>query len=505
MRLRGWKRGFAMALTLIIVALVAIVTFTSVNVSTLDQRSSTQDIIAAQAGYAARAGISQTQKTVGRPIKNTLWGGTEAGGNPDAPFPSTPEVDLGDGIGYSVRVRYDGSSNWKITSRGYYRGATRTLVAFAQAVPFAKYAYFTDRDVSTSGSEIWFTTDNVITGPAHTNGHFRFAGQPQWASSVTTSNLSDPRYNLNNNTYNQSGIQDDPSKFYQHYSSYNNDFPRAAPQSTDFSFSGGHEEIPMPQTSADISQAASNEGHAYTSNSHNYNSNSEYQIAVDEANTSGRVTAVQRKSGGSFNNVSETSAPPVYKLEFTDDGQAQLYKKRVGSSTTWDAEGSPISTEPSATIHVDGFLLMKGTVRGRVTVGATQDIHNIDNLVYADTTRDVLGVVADKNFIVQSNKNQNRNRNIHASIMTLNGSFTVDEYNSGGFRGDLYVLGGIIQYRRGPVGTFRYSNGVPTPSTGYEKNYVFDQKLRSKPPLHFPTTGEVEMRAMIDQGAPGGL
>ena len=50
---------------------------------------------------------------------------------------------------------------------------------------FARYAYFTNRDSTTSG-QIWFTGDTMIDGPTHTNGNFAFYQDPWFGGRVTS-------------------------------------------------------------------------------------------------------------------------------------------------------------------------------------------------------------------------------------------------------------------------------------------------------------------------------
>lgn len=50
---------------------------------------------------------------------------------------------------------------------------------------FSHYAYFTNRDSSTS-SQIWFTENTMIDGPVHTNGHFAFYQDPWFGGRVTS-------------------------------------------------------------------------------------------------------------------------------------------------------------------------------------------------------------------------------------------------------------------------------------------------------------------------------
>jgi len=73
------------------------------------------------------------------------------------------------------------------------------------------------------------------------------------------------------------------------------------------------------------------------------------------------------------------------------------------------------------------------------------------------------------------------NMSIDAAILALNHSFTVDNYYCGNPLGTLTVNGTIAQKFRGPVGT----GGGGSISTGYLKDYQYDDRLRLREPPHF--------------------
>jgi hypothetical protein len=58
-------------------------------------------------------------------------------------------------------------------------------------------------------------------------------------------------------------------------------------------------------------------------------------------------------------------------------------------------------------------------------------------------------------------------------------------------KGSLHLLGGVIQKKRGPVGTFSGTSLV----TGYNKDYKYDRRLADNPPPFFPTTGEYDLKS----------
>ena len=74
-----------------------------------------------------------------------------------------------------------------------------------------------------------------------------------------------------------------------------------------------------------------------------------------------------------------------------------------------------------------------------------------------------------------------RNISIEAAILALNHSFTVDSYFCGSPLGTLTVRGTIAQKLRGPVG--RGSGATIT--SGYVKDYEYDDRLRLREPPHF--------------------
>jgi hypothetical protein len=68
---------------------------------------------------------------------------------------------------------------------------------------------------------------------------------------------------------------------------------------------------------------------------------------------------------------------------------------------------------------------------------------------------------------------------IDAAILALNYSFIVDNWYCGAALGTISVTGAIAQKYRGIVGTFGSS------TTGYLKNYVYDDRLKYREPPHF--------------------
>lgn len=334
---------------------------------------------------------------------------------------------------------------WKVTARGRIYDSSRELVVWVEQESFAKYAFFSDSEKRPDGTIIWMLARDSITGPCHTNGYYSISGIPRFSSTVTSANTSDSYYNANYRRYSQGGhYYYDPSYFYHYaggYSGYNPDKPMALLGSRSFSFQGGQPRIALP---TDAGRVASQANYTFNSN-----------VAVT----------------------------------FNQDGTMTV---NDGASNT------TISTQ-EATIQVNGNADVQGTLAGRTTIGCTGDMNIVSDIVYKDKTQDVLGLIAQGTIYIKTNPNIQRDLEIDAALMALNSSVIVQDYDEGIPRGTLRLFGGIIQRYRGAVGTFNtISNQV---STGYSKEYVYDQKLLNKPPLNFPITGELKIKAWQDRGA----
>lgn len=173
----------------------------------------------------------------------------------------------------------------------------------------------------------------------------------------------------------------------------------------------------------------------------------------------------------------------------------------------------PLNPNFKGVIYVAGKVAVSGTVRGRVTLAAADDIIIVDNVKQATDPSvgicdDILGFVAGSDIIVADNMLNapvntsgsnwktmrpvgNQDEYIHAVVLALN-IFTVENYNSGPTnvedcgttnwgRGCMQLTGGIIQRTRGAVGT--------TAGTGNLKRYSYNQCAFTDPPPYFPTTG----------------
>jgi hypothetical protein len=140
---------------------------------------------------------------------------------------------------------------------------------------------------------------------------------------------------------------------------------------------------------------------------------------------------------------------------------------------------------------------VEGTYNKSLTIGSADDIVVWPTGITRTSTQSVLGLIANDFVRVRHFGNCSKDvdlttqpaeqtgaLNITAAILTLNRSFTFDNYTCGAKLGNLNVTGSIAQKWRGTVGT------SGSPGTGYIKNYVYDYNLKALAPPHFlaPTT-----------------
>jgi type II secretory pathway pseudopilin PulG len=134
-----------------------------------------------------------------------------------------------------------------------------------------------------------------------------------------------------------------------------------------------------------------------------------------------------------------------------------------------------------------GNAYVKGTYTGQLTVAAQNDVI-IDGSLTRTNQTGLLGLIAN-NFIRLyhpcsggSNKAGSlTSPDIDAAMLAIEHSIIVDHYNCGSPLGTISVEGALAQKFRGPVGTGTASS----PSTGYLKNYVYDNRLHFQEPPSF--------------------
>lgn len=270
----------------------------------------------------------------------------------------------------------------------------------------------------TEPSHIYFFDDDVLTGPVHTNGTLRIAGSPLFEGFVSSPNA------------------------WQGHSSYNND-----PQfEGGFNFSSPVIDMPGPD---------------------------ELSYLRDEGIANG-LTFNER----------------IF-VEFKDNGTVDI--SGVSGSDSNPTFGEPQNYNLNAIngiISSSRKVYTKGTLKGSVTLHSSDEVEIMGDLTYSthpsnQNSTDLLGIVSEGDVKIDRYAHEDsgtQDLEIHASIMTLDRSFEVEDYSSGDPRGELTLIGGLQQKERGAVGTFN-GGGV---QSGFSKSYSYDERLSKMIPPFYP-------------------
>ncbi len=174
---------------------------------------------------------------------------------------------------------------------------------------------------------------------------------------------------------------------------------------------------------------------------------------------------------------------------------------RKNHHTVYDIQNATANvSDLNGVIYVTDDVRLKGTLKGRLSVFATGNIFIVDDIRYSrakpngepeENCTDMLGIISTKNVIVADTPPNRDNVVIDGAILALGNSFYVQNYRNGSPRGNLTIWGSLSQVVRGPVGTFSWDGST----TGYHKDYHYDQRLESQIPPYYPTTGVYDVTA----------
>jgi Tfp pilus assembly protein PilX len=364
------------------------------------------------------------------------------------------------GSGASASLLDSATGTLQIRSTGQAGGYRRSVVATLRRSGFLDYLYFTDYETqdpqvtgssatcnvyrragrSSSCSSIVFASDDAVNGPFHTNDDILVCGTPDFGRTTADQiEVSAPPLGY------ATGCGGTPSPNIKGTWKANADI------------------LTMPASNSQLASVAPT-GHLYTGTTQiTLHNGSTYDVTNNGTTVNGKawpsngVIYVQNGTGSSC--APAHSAPQTYN-------------------------------EPSCT----GNVYVKGDYNKSITIGAANDI-----IVNGDFKRQaganaLAGLIA--NFFVRiyhpvttSGCNDAASGpfgsaigsvQIDAAILSVGHSFIVDNYNCGSPRGTLTVNGAIAQTYRGPVGT-----GGATISTGYVKNYNYDDRFRVANPPYF--------------------
>ena len=159
------------------------------------------------------------------------------------------------------------------------------------------------------------------------------------------------------------------------------------------------------------------------------------------------------------------------------------------------SEDPPLTSTVSAPAYGcrNGDLYTSGTLNGHLTMASQNYIYVVGDLLYSNNQQDLLGLVAQNAVWIWNPMKSisastpsgtallGQNRTIYGAILSVAHTFQVQNYQIGGARGTLKVVGSIAQNFRGTVGQG---------SNGFLKDYGYDTRLTytSPPKFLMPTS-----------------
>jgi hypothetical protein len=325
---------------------------------------------------------------------------------------------------------------------------------------------------------ISFVTGDTINGPLHTNDTISVNGNPRFNGKATTAYTGQMSCSAVTGFtwrwYGLSGCSDRPV--------FQSGDPEVVPI------------LPLPTTNtaikAETDRSAGKTGCLY---------NGPTRIVLN-ANGTMTVTSPFTTSSAYAACVGTNVALPANGV---------VYVQNVPSSQSASCSGSqnrlgyPIANDVTSYGCRDGDAFVSGTLKGRLTIAAENNIIIVANTTYATTgaaSTDMLGLVANQfvkiyHPVNSSGNNLSDSRNptntftnpqIHAAVLALGHSFIVQNYDEGTQLGTISLTGVIAQKWRGSVGT---SGG-----TGYLKGYGYDSRMQSASPPYVQEITETDYR-----------
>jgi hypothetical protein len=438
------------------------------------------------------------------------------------------EQALGDGT-YTVTIEPNSDNvdnhqkRFTITAVGAAFEETQTVRVALREQSFGRYAYFTDSEVSSiSGNPIWFKAGEIIDGPAHSNnttGYYKEGSA--WVTAPTYFHI-----NYNGST---APIFLDEVTCSADSIIYNPGTPTTDTDwrkifldgATGFKLSTGRIELPDNNTVqrdaawGDTSGFPGDDG-VYVPNTGStvkggiyIRGDSELQFQVDGSgnqqilvkqgsetttitqNRTAGVTQVVKPDGSGFNYDGFTNGV-IYSTGHINSLKGTIADNEVSGGTINRRNAWTVAT--NATAGKD--IRITGHLEYQTPPDKTKPYSDEANLKAG-----TLGIVSEDVTIDDAAPSDLK---LHAVVLaggktTTNGTFSAEWWagdgdtsygETGDLRGTLNLIGGLIQKKRGPVGTFNSSNGQQL--SGYSKNYKYDPRMANNPPPFFPTTGRFD-------------
>ncbi len=425
-----------------------------------------------------------------------------------------------------------------LTSTGLVGDQTRTVQVRIRPESFFDFIYFTDYEVvdpaivggtncdrrwgasparSTNCFNLRFISADELFGPVHSNDAIQIEGSPTFHGPVTTSfNESVGGYYQfqgSHNTFTPSRVVEPTANNHR----FARDFDPAWDETKTF-----------PPTNTGMLGDAQNHGCVYHGPTYIHLQGDAMTVRspLSGNGPSDSPATTTECAGGAVSNLEGFQGgieiPPI------------IYVNEAGTCGSFSSSNHPLGLDRNEETRSGlryncryGDVFVWGELDTQLTIAAHNDINVIWDLTYQDGEwqdgTNILGLVADNFVQVRQPRNNADNGNrpvarhapfpsnqpagashgdlfrdptIHGAILSLERSFRVQNHDRISPLGDLIVRGSIAQKYRGPVGT----GSATTPSTGFVKDYRYDERLRYVSPPFFldPVESRFVVRAWAE-------
>jgi type II secretory pathway pseudopilin PulG len=541
MRGRGGEEGFTMIMTVIGVSLIALLVAVALTAVRGDAHLTTRDLDRKQAYEAAKAGIDEYAYNlhtntgywsecdeVPAPHAVNQQGSTAnfrpLPGNPRATYavellPATGQTEcnpdtLSTATASMIEALDPMKGTFRIRSNGFAGETQVAITATFKPASFLDYVYFTQLETSdpvTYGveelikaaerqctktirdgrytSRLKNLQGNTITGPGYSNGKYcdtiSFIGGDNIKGPMHTNDafVICEKPKLGRGPSDPIEVSSPPKGWYATYDSTLNNSSNCKSSEPEFlgTFQTKSPVLIPPATNSELSTIAEEA----------FRFKGEISICLEGATMT--IGKGRSCTGGE-------SKP------FPSNGVIYV------ESETCSGAYSPFLVSYEGTAGACGNVNVKGTYAEPLTIAASNDIV-ITGKLTKSTDDGMLGLIANNfiriyhpvNLVTDENcewKWENgrwvqhcvketrctgnaggvlKDLKIEAALLAIKHSFIVDNYNCGASLGTLNVVGAIAQNFRGAVGT----GGGSSSSTGYLKNYEYDERLKTTEPPSF--------------------
>ncbi|MCA9840075.1 MAG: DUF4900 domain-containing protein [Trueperaceae bacterium] len=181
-------------------------------------------------------------------------------------------------------------------------------------------------------------------------------------------------------------------------------------------------------------------------------------------------------------------------------------RSTASSNSASDARPA-LASFAKLTVTADNDIRITGDLKYENPPCTSRPTRNNDRSVTAATcnnlnAQNVLGIYVDDGDVIIGHNNNDSTYNapqnvvIHGVLMSGQGSVRVENSDRGSVRGDVNLIGGLIENFYGAFGTFNSSTGQS--STGYSRKFTYDQRMADgMAPPYFPVIVEDKLGSVF--------